>query len=312
MTLESFRRGTDVDLGSTDHRFDALLPPQMAVAAEQIGVSKAHLDAVTTFVLAILAGAFIAMGAMFATTVTAGMAGVVPYGAVRLLAGLVFCLGLILVVVGGAELFTGNTLIVMAWASRRLTLSRLLRNWGIVFSGNFAGAVATAWVVFLAEQHTFGGGAVGAAALSIAQTKVQFGFTQAVALGMLCNALVCLAVWLTLSARSTTDRILAVLFPIAAFVAAGFEHSVANMYFIPMGLLVKDLAAPQFWTAIGTSEGQYASLTWSAFMIRNLLPVTIGNVIGGAGMVGAIYWFIYLRPGSPPSHGRRARHVSAK
>jgi formate/nitrite transporter len=291
---------TETDGGSADGRFDAVLPAQMAIAAERLGVRKAHLDALTTFVLAVLAGAFIAMGAMFATTVTAGMAGVVPFGAIRLLAGLVFCLGLILVVVGGAELFTGNTLIVMAWASRRLSLSRVLRNWGIVFSGNFAGAAATAGVVFLAQQHTFGGGSVGVTALNLAQAKVQFGFTQAVALGMLCNALVCLAVWLTLSARSTTDRILAVLFPVAAFVAAGFEHSVANMYFIPLGLLVKDFAAPEFWMAIAASQDQYASLTWSAFMSRNLLPVTLGNVIGGAGMVGAVYWFIYLRPAAAP------------
>jgi formate transporter FocA len=284
------------DPGSMDHRFDALMPPQMAAAAERIGVSKAHLDAVTTFVLAILAGAFIALGAMFATTATAGLAGVVPYGVVRLVAGLVFCLGLILVVVGGAELFTGNTLIVMAWASGRLTLFRVLRNWAIVFAGNFAGAVATAGVMFLAGHHTFGGGVVGATALGIAQAKVQFGFIQAIALGMLCNALVCLAVWLTFSARSTTDRILAVLFPIAAFVAAGFEHSVANMYFIPVALFVKDFAAPEFWAAMDASADQYASLSWSAFMHRNLLPVTIGNVIGGAGMVGATYWFVYLRP----------------
>jgi formate transporter FocA len=287
----------EADPPSTDHRFDALVPPQMAAAAERIGVAKAKLDAVTTLVLAILAGAFIAMGAMFATTATAGLAGVVPYGVVRVVAGLVFCLGLILVVVGGAELFTGNTLIVMAWASGRLTLFDVIRNWAIVFSGNFAGAVATAGVVFLAGQHTFGGGAVGAAALGIAQAKMQFGFVQAIALGMLCNALVCLAVWLTLSARSTTDRILALLFPVAAFVAAGFEHSVANMYFLPVGLLVKDLAAPEFWTAIGAGPDHYARLTWGAFMHRNLLPVTIGNVIGGAGMVGATYWFVYLRPG---------------
>ena len=296
MTPEDLRHRPETSIESTDHRLDALLPPQMATAAERVGLSKANLDPVTTFVLAVLAGAFIGMGAMFATTVMAGMAPVVPYGAVRLVAGLAFCLGLILVVVGGAELFTGNTLIVMAWASRRLTLSRVLRNWSIVFTGNLVGAVATAGIVFVARQHTFGGGAVGVTALGIAHAKVELAFTQAVALGMLCNALVCLAVWLTLSARTTTDRILAVVFPVAAFVAGGFEHSVANMYFIPMGLLIKGLAGPEFWTAIGAGADQYASLTWSAFVLYNLLPVTLGNVIGGAGMVGAVYWFIYLRP----------------
>src|SRR5687767_10845039 len=186
--------GTQMDsVLQNDSRFDALLPPQMAVRAEEIGVAKARLDATTTFVLGVLAGAFIAMGAIFTTTILAGT-GALPYGIVRLLAGLVFCVGLVLVVVGGAELFTGNTLIVMAWASGRLTLARVLRNWTIVFAGNFAGAVATAAAVFVSRQYAFGAGAVGAAALNIAQAKVQLGFTQAVALGMLCNALVCLAV----------------------------------------------------------------------------------------------------------------------
>jgi formate transporter FocA len=276
-------------------RFDALLPPEMARRAEAIGVAKARLDAPTSFMLAVLAGAFIALGAVFATTVAAGTAGTWPYGVVRLLMGLVFSLGLVLVVVGGAELFTGNTLIVMAWASGRLTAGRLLRNWAIVFAGNAVGAVATAAVVYVSGQHTFGGGAVGAAALAIAHAKVQLGFVQAVALGMLCNALVCLAVWMALSARSTTDRIVAVVFPISAFVAAGFEHSVANLYFIPLGLFIADFAPPEFWTAIDQTRDQFRALTWSALAVRNLLPVTIGNIVGGAVMVGAVYWFVYLR-----------------
>jgi formate transporter len=274
---------------------DALLPPEMALRAEAAGIRKAGLDVLTTFVLAVLAGAFIALGAVFATTVVAGSTGVMPYGVVRLLAGLVFCLGLILVIVGGAELFTGNTLIVMAWASGKVSTGRLLRNWMVVFAGNLAGAMATAGMVSLSGQHAFGGGAVGAAALGTAQAKVGLAFGQAVVLGVLGNALVCLAVWLSFSARSTADRILAIVFPISAFVAAGFEHSVANMYFIPMGLLIKDLAGPEFWGAIGQVREQYASLTWTAFLVDNLLPVTIGNVIGGGGLVGAVYWFVYLR-----------------
>jgi formate transporter len=171
----------------------------------------------------------------------------------------------------------------------------MLGNWAIVFAGNLVGALATALVVYVAQQHTFGQGAVGVNALAIAHAKVQLGFAQAVALGMLCNALVCLAVWLSLSARSTSDRILAILFPIAAFVAAGFEHSVANMYFIPIALLIKDFASADFWTAIAQTPAQYAALTWSAFLVRNLVAVTLGNVIGGAGMVGAVYWFVFLR-----------------
>jgi formate transporter len=280
----------------TPPRIDALMPAEMAARAEQIGVSKANLDFLTTFVLAVLAGAFISLGAIFATTVTAGTIDVLPVGIVRLLAGLVFCLGLILVVVGGAELFTGNNLIVMAWAGRKVSSPRLLRNWSIVFLGNFFGALATVAIMYISGQHTFGSGAVGHTALNIAHTKVEFGFMQAIALGIFCNALVCLAVWMTYSARTTTDRILAILFPITAFVAAGFEHSVANMYFIPIGLMIRDFAPPEFWTMIGRSAQDYANLTWTAFLYRNLLPVTIGNIIGGGLMVGAVYWFIYLRP----------------
>ena len=275
--------------------FDALLPADMAARAEQIGVRKAGMDALSTFVLAVLAGAFIALGAVFATTVSAGGAAL-PYGVVRLLAGFVFSLGLILVIVGGAELFTGNTLIVMAWDDRKVTTRQVLWNWTIVYVGNFVGAVGTVLLVFLGEQYRFGAGAVGAAALATGAAKVQLGFVQAIALGILCNALVCLAVWLTLSARTTTDRILAIVFPITAFVAAGFEHSVANMYFIPIALLIRDGAPPEFWSAIGQGAGDFPMLTWGAFLWRNLLPVTIGNIIGGAVLVGTVYRLVYLRP----------------
>jgi formate transporter FocA len=266
----------------------------MAARAEQIGAKKAHANGLSLFVLSVLAGAFVALGAVFATTVSAGAAGL-PYGLVRLLVGLVFSLGLILVVVSGAELFTGNNLIVVAWASGKVGTGRLLGNWAIVYLGNFAGAAATAFLVYLSRQFTFGGGAVGAAALTTANTKVGFDFLQAVALGVLCNALVCLAVWMTYSARTTTDRILAVVPPVAAFVAAGFEHSIANMYFIPVALLIKAGAPASFWSAIGKTAADYPDLTWGRFLVNNLLPVTIGNVIGGALMVGVVYWFVYLR-----------------
>lgn len=248
------------------------------------------------FALAVLAGAFIALGAVFATTATAGAAGVLPFGLTKLVGGLVFCLGLILVVGAGAELFTGNNLIVMAWASGKVSTAALLRNWVIVYIGNFVGSVGTALLVFISKQYTFGQGVVGLTALNTAQAKVGYDFVQAVALGVLCNALVCLAVWLAIGARSATDKILAIIFPISAFVAAGFEHSVANMYFIPMGLLIKAGAADSFWTAIDSSPASYASLTWGSFFVENLLPVTIGNIIGGSLMVGLVYWFIYLRP----------------
>jgi formate/nitrite transporter len=275
---------------------DALLPPEMARRAEDAGARKAAFDASSTFVLAILAGAFISLGALFSTTVMAGTADTVPFGIVRLLAGIVFCLGLVLVVVGGAELFTGNALIVMAWASGKLSLAAVLRNWTLVFAGNAVGATATAAIVFVSGQYGFGGGAVGSTALGIARAKVELGVSQAVALGVLCNALVCLAVWLTLSARTTTDRILAIVFPISAFVAAGFEHSVANLYFIPAGLLIKSHAPAEFWVAVGQTAAQYDTLTWTAMLQRNLVPVTAGNILGGVLLVAAVYWFVYLRP----------------
>jgi formate/nitrite transporter len=271
-------------------RIDALLPAEMATRAAYIGERKAEAPTLTMFTLSVLAGAFIALGAVFATNTAAG-ASALPFGVAKLLTGLVFCLGLVLVVVGGAELFTGNNLIVMAWASGKVSTRALLRNWVIVYAGNFVGSIGTAVLVLWSKQYTFGGGAVGETALKIASGKASLDFFQAIALGVLCNALVCLAVWLTFSARSTIDKIAAIIFPITAFVAAGFEHSVANMYFVPFGLLIK-----AFDPAFVAEKGlDLTNLTWSNFLINNLLPVTIGNIIGGAVLVAAIYWSVFLR-----------------
>ncbi len=276
---------------STEVRIDALLPPEMARRAEYLGVRKAEAPLLATFTLAVLAGAFIALGAVFATTVAAGATGFLSFGVTRLLSGLVFSVGLVMVIVGGAELFTGNNLIVMAWAGRKVSSRQLLNNWVVVYAGNFVGALGTAVLVFVSRQYTFGGGAVGVGALSTAAAKVGYGFWQAVALGILCNALVCLAVWLTYSARSTVDKIAAVILPIAAFVAAGFEHSIANMYFIPIGLLIQGFD-PAFTAASGVDA---SGLSWGSFLVANLLPVTIGNLIGGTVLVAATYWFVFLR-----------------
>jgi formate transporter len=275
---------------ATELRIDALLPQEMATRAEYLGERKAAMPILTMFTLAILAGAFIGLGAMFATTTATGAAAL-PYGVVKVLTGLVFCLGLVLVIIGGAELFTGNNLIVMAWASGKVSTTSLLRNWTIVYIGNFVGAIATAIMVFISQQYLFGSGSVGQTALGIANAKTQLGFVQAIALGVLCNILVCLAVWLTFSARSTIDKVAAILFPITAFVAAGFEHSIANMYFIPMGLFIKNFN-PTFTAA---SNLDLSSLTWSAFLVNNLLPVTVGNIIGGSVFVAAVYWSVFLR-----------------
>jgi formate transporter len=278
-----------------ENGFDALMPLEVAKRAEGVGERKAQLDTLSTLLLAVLAGAFIAAGAVFSTTAAAGT-GSLPFGIGRLLAGLAFCLGLILVVVAGAELFTGNTLIVMAWASRRISTLALLRNWGLAYVGNFIGALATAGLVFVARQYQNGGGVVGQMALQTAERKCALGFVQAIALGILCNALVVSAVWLTMSGRSTTDKIMAIIFPISAFVATGFEHSIANMYFIPIGLLIKTDAA--FMAKAAAAGVTTPHLSVANFLIGNLLPVTIGNIIGGSIMVGLMYWLAYLRPHS--------------
>jgi formate transporter len=282
--------GTD-----SDHSLDALLPADIARKAEAVGVQKTRMNVPSLLALAVLAGAFIALGGMFATTVLAGADGVVPFGISRLLSGVVFCLGLILVVVGGAELFTGNTLMVMAWAAGEVRLREMLRAWAIVYIGNFVGAVGTAALVFLSGQYLAGKGSVAGVALNLALNKVTLSFDHAFFLGILCNVLVCLAVWLAFGARSTTDKVLAVLFPVSAFVVAGFEHSVANMYLIPLGLFIKAWAPAALWAEIGGDAANYAALTWPAFFV-SLIPVTIGNIIGGGVLVGLIYWFIYLRP----------------
>ncbi len=287
-------------------KIDALLPAEMATRAEYLGVRKSEMPAFTMFMLSLLAGAFISLGSIFATAVGAGGMSItaadgtvafstgLPYGVTRLLMGLVFSLGLILVVVGGAELFTGNNLIVMAWASGKVTGRALLRNWAIVYAGNFIASIATAALMFFTKQYTFGADAVGIAALRIGVAKSEFGFVQAIALGILCNALVCLAVWMTYSARSTVDKIAAIILPITAFVASGFEHSVANMYFVPYALFVKGFD-PQFVARVSDRVPHLESLTWKAFFIYNLIPVTIGNIIGGTVLVAAIYWVVFLR-----------------
>lgn len=272
----------------------ALLPDAVARSAESIGVAKAERDTPGLLMLSVLAGAFIAFGAMLSTLVLTGGADAIPFGLRRLLAGLSFSLGLMLVVVGGAELFTGDTLMVMAVASGRLRVARMLRAWVVVYIGNLVGSVGTALLVFLSGHLRMADGGVGRTALAIAAAKAGLPPFQAFILGILCNVLVCLAVWLSMSARSVTDKIVAVVLPVAAFVAAGFEHSIANMYFIPIGLMLKVGADDAFWTAAATTAAAYPALDLAG-LVRNLVPVTLGNIVGGGVLVGIVYWFVYLR-----------------
>ncbi|WP_198376130.1 formate/nitrite transporter family protein [Neoroseomonas rubea] len=270
------------------------LPPEIAAKAEADGVAKAGQDGVTLVTLGVLGGAFIAFGAVFSNVALTGAEAAMPFGMARVVAGLVFALGLSLVLLGGAQIFTGDVLMVMAWASGRLALRRVVRAWALVWIGNLVGAVGTALLVFLAQHHGFGGGQVGATALRTAQAKAALPFGQAFLLGMLCNTLVCMAVWLSLSSRLPAHRMLVVLLPIAAFVAAGFEHAVANMYFIPFGLLIKAAAAEGFWQAVRLDPAAFAALD-IASAIQNLVAVTLGNVAGGSILVAGVYWLLYRR-----------------
>lgn len=263
--------------------FDAYAPSQIAQRIEKLGLAKTNLKTVPLLTLAILAGAFIAFGAMFYSIIVTNSG--LGFGTTKLLGGLSFCLGLILVVVGGAELFTGNVLIVMGWANKRVKTSALLRNWTLAYIGNLIGAVGLAFLGYWAGFIHFDGDAVGMTVIKIANAKVDLPFEVAFVRGILCNALVCLAIWLCFAAHSVTDKILAILFPITAFVALGFEHSIANMYFIPIGIL--SAGDPAF------SELTSSNLTIRGF-IENLIPVTLGNIVGGGLFVALSYYLVYL------------------
>lgn len=261
------------------HPLEVVPPARMARLVEEVGVRKVLLPFIPTLTLGILAGAFIAFGSMFFTvTITGSELG---FGPTRLLGGLAFSLGLILVIIGGAELFTGNSLIIMAWASRRIGTAALLRNWALVYVGNLIGAVSTAILVHLSGVLSEGENAVGVTAAMIAIAKTSLDPAQAFVRGILCNILVCLAVWMCFAARSVSGKVTVIVLPITAFVALGFEHSIANMYLIPVGMLHQN----------GTIDAMA--------LLANLLPVTAGNIVGGGVLVALVYWLVYLYPPRP-------------
>lgn len=263
--------------------FDAFSPKEIAERVETTGVAKTLLPWLSMLMLAVLAGAFIGLGGLYYVLVASDPS--LGFALTRVLGGLVFSLGLILVVVAGAELFTGNNLLVMACADGKITTSDLLRNWVIVFTGNFIGAVGLAFMVYFSDHAQMNNGRVAETYVKIAAAKCTMPFLTAFFRGVLCNALVCLAVWLAMAGRSVTDKILAVIFPISAFVAAGFEHSVANLYFLPMGWLLRgayaDIPGAEAITAAG--------------MLSNLFPVVLGNIVGGSVLVGLFYYVIYRK-----------------
>ena len=260
--------------------FDAYAPAEIARRVEFAGVAKVRQSTVTTLILATLAGAYIGFGALSYTIVVTDSA--LGWGPTRLLGGAAFSLGLLLVIVAGAELFTGNMLIVIGWADRRIRAAELLRNWSLVYLGNLVGALGTALLVTLAGIGDLRDGSVGAQAAAIATAKLNLSMPEAFFRGILCNVLVCLAVWLSFAARSLADKVMAILFPITAFVMAGFEHSVANMYAIPLAML-GGLVEPDIGGLVG-----------------NLAAVTAGNIIGGGILVALVYWSVYIRGGEAP------------
>ncbi|TQI79923.1 formate transporter FocA [Serratia fonticola] len=279
-----------------DNPFDMLLPAAMAKVAEDAGVYKATKHPLKTFYLAITAGVFISIAFVFYITATTGTAAV-PFGLAKLVGGICFSMGLMLVVVCGADLFTSTVLTVIAKASGRITWSQLATNWLNVYIGNLFGALFFVALIWFSGQYMAANGLWGLNVLQTADHKLHHTFIEAVCLGILANLMVCLAVWMSYSGRSLMDKMFAMILPVAMFVASGFEHSIANMFMIPMGIVVKHFATPEFWQAVGATPEQFAHLTVSNFVIDNLIPVTLGNIIGGGLLVGLTYWVIYLRGG---------------
>lgn len=259
--------------------FDAYSPRQIAERLEAACVAKAATPLLSLVMLGGLAGAFIGLGALFSIIVLSDPD--LGFAASRVLGGAVFSLGLLLVVVAGAELFTGNNLLAMAWAQGAVTTRDVLQNWAVVCGANFAGAAGLALLVFLSGHAEMNDGALGHTYLQIAAAKAALPFWSAFFRGVLCNVLVCMAVWMTLAGRSVTDKAVAVLFPISAFVAAGFEHSVANMYLFPLATLLQ------------LGQGAPLELSW---LWTNLVPVIAGNLVGGSVLVALVYYVIYRRP----------------
>ncbi len=264
----------------------------LLLAAEQSALAKASKPTRVAFALAVLAGIYIGIAFTFYITVVTG-AGEMAWGVSRLLGGLVFSLGLILVVVGGAELFTSTVLTVVPWASGKLPTGRMLAHWGRIYAGNIVGALILVALLLLAGQQELLGGQWGLKVMSVASHKLEHTFAQAVALGALCNLLVCLGVWMTFSTDNPAAKAALVVLPVAMFVSAGFEHSIANLFLVPLGIAIHQVADGAFWSAVGVDPAQFAHLTVRNFIVHNLIPVTLGNVLGGGLFVGLFHWWIH-------------------
>ena len=267
-------------------------PADIAKSCVGAAVKKAAITLTPLRVLAILAGAYIAMGGILNTVITNDLGNYIGDGLTRLVGGMVFSLGLILVILGGAELFTGNNLVMTTGLlDKKITIKQVVNNWVNVYIFNFVGAVLVASLVYYSGIWKFNGGAVGLKALSVASGKVNLSFSEALVRGILCNWLVCLAVWLSMAGKDAFGKILGIMIPVTAFVAMGLEHSIANMYFVPMGIFLSGQEA----LIANISPAVLEGLTWFGFL-KNLVPVTIGNMIGGIFFVATAYWNVYLKP----------------
>ena len=276
--------------------FNLLSPYEMAAVGESTGVYKAGKPAAKALVSAINAGIFISIAFAFYITATTG-GEALPWGVTKLLGGLCFSLGLILVVICGADLFTSTVLITVAKITGKVTWAKMLLNWLYVYVGNLIGALVFVTIIFLSAQYLNAHGAWGLNVLLTADHKMHHSFLEALMLGLLANLLVCLAVWMSYAGRSLLDKALIMVLPVAMFVSSGLEHSIANMFMIPMGIIIEHCAGPEFWEAIaatGYTPESFAHLTPGNFITANLIPVTLGNILGGVLFVGVMNWYLYL------------------
>jgi len=278
---------------SNDKLVDSFSPAQMTQIAEELGNYKVNKHPSSTILSAILAGVFISIAFVFYITATTGTA-TVAFGLAKLVGGICFSLGLMLVVCCGTDLFTSTILTILPKMTHRISWVKMFRNWIFVYIGNFIGAILFVAIIWFSGQYMVANGLWGLNVLQTADHKLHHTFIEAVFLGLLANLMVCLAAWMSYAGRSLLDKMLIMVLPVAMFVASGFEHSIANMFMIPMGIVINNFASPEFWAAVGVAPDTFKALTVEHFIVNNLIPVTIGNILGGL-LVAVPNWALHLR-----------------
>ena len=291
LRVKSYKKG-DFEMDTETSKTTCMVSPaEMSQIGEDVGVYKASKRQILSFFSAIPAGAFIALAFVFYTTTQTGNVGA-SWGLTKLVGGIVFSLGVIMVVICGSELFTSSTMTTVARASGRISTFQMLRNWVVVYCGNFVGAIFIVLVIWFSGQTMAANGQWGLTILNTAQHKIHHMWFEAFCLGILCNIMVCIAIWMTYAGKTLTDKAFIMILPIALFVASGFEHSVANMFMIPMGIVTAHFSSPEFWQAINIDPQQFAYLDLYHFVVKNLIPVTLGNIVGGGCCIALTLWSI--------------------